>query len=177
LTKSVSSPSTRAVVEEWRNRFKNFRHVVYDPISFSALRAAGEKVFGRALVPHYRFERAAVIVGLEADFLGSWLSPVEFAHQYTKTRKSDETRSLHVQFESGYSVTGSNADLRIPVAPSEIGSVVAALLSRVARRAGAPNVPSGPDPIDAKRLDALADDLWKHRGKSLVVSGVNDFDV
>jgi molybdopterin-containing oxidoreductase family iron-sulfur binding subunit len=29
-------------------------------------------------VPHYRFARARTIVGIDADFLGTWLSPVEF---------------------------------------------------------------------------------------------------
>ena len=43
--------------------------------------------FNRAVVPHYRFDKAALIVGFEADFLGTWLSPVEFTAQYARRRQ------------------------------------------------------------------------------------------
>src|SRR5215471_18377762 len=82
LSPTITSPSTLAIIQEWGAGDQNFRHVVYEPISFTALRAAHERFFGRAALPHYRFDRARVIVGIEADFLGTWLSPVEFARQY-----------------------------------------------------------------------------------------------
>ncbi|HLJ87678.1 MAG TPA: Fe-S-cluster-containing hydrogenase [Candidatus Angelobacter sp.] len=177
LTGTVNSPSTLEIIGEWGKRSPNFRHVAYDAISFTALRTAQQESFGRAVVPHYRFDKAKVIVGLEADFLGTWLSPVEFARQYAATRKSDANRSLHVQFESGFSVTGSNADIRVPVAPSEIGLVAAALLRRVAQKAGAQGAPPSDDPIKPQQLDAVVDELWKHRGESIVVSGSQDVSV
>src|SRR5207253_6557902 len=100
------------------------------------LRAANAESFGRPVIPHYSFDKARVIVGLEADFLGTWLSPVEFARQYSSNRKPEGTPALHIQFESGLSVTGSNADVRVPVAPSQLGTVAVALLKRIAHKAG-----------------------------------------
>ena len=93
-------------------------------MSLAALREANRRCFGAAVVPHFRFDRARVVVALEADFLGTWLSPVEFARQWTRARRHRRTatRAFHVQFESGLSVTGSNADLRLAVAPSELGT-------------------------------------------------------
>ena len=170
LSGTITSPSTRAIIDEWRARYPNFRHVEYDAISLSAMRAANEQSFGRAVVPHYAFDKARVIVGLEADFLGTWLSPVEFARQYAANRKPEGAPSLHVQFESGMSVTGSNADLRIAVAPSQIGAVAVALLRRIAHKAGLSEMKQERDPIDSRKLDAVADELWKYRGESLVVS-------
>ena len=70
------------------------------------------------VVPHFRFDRARVVVALEADFLGTWLAPVEFARQWARRRTADGARGFHVQCEAGLSVTGSNADLRLAVAPS-----------------------------------------------------------
>jgi molybdopterin-containing oxidoreductase family iron-sulfur binding subunit len=158
--------------------YPHFQHVVYEPFSVSAIRDANAKSFGSAIVPHYRFDKAKVIVGLEADFLGTWLSPVEFAHQYAEGRKSANDRSLHIQFESGLSVTGSNADVRIPVAPSEIGLVALALLRRVALKSGTESAPSAPEPFATpEQLDLIAGELWKHRGESLVVAGTNDVSV
>ena len=176
LSATITSPSTRAIIGEWRIRYAKFSHVEYDSISLSAIRAANEQLFGRAVVPHFAFDKARVIVGLEADFLGAWLSPVEFARQYALSRKPERAPSLHIQFESGMSVTGSNADLRVAVPPSQMSAIAVALLRRIAYRAGV-GVVSANDPIDAKKLDAVAEELWKHRGESLVVSGVNDLQL
>jgi MoCo/4Fe-4S cofactor protein with predicted Tat translocation signal len=177
LSATITSPSTRAIIGEWRARYAKFSHVEYDPVSLSAMRAANAQSFGSAVVPHYAFDKARVIVGLEADFLGTWLSPVEFARQYALTRKPEGAPSLHVQFESGMSVTGSNADLRVAVPPSQMGPIASALFRRIAHKAGLASVAHGEDPMEAKKLDAVAEELWKYRGESLVVSGVNDLSV
>lgn len=177
LSGTINSPSTRRLIAEWQTRYPNFRHVEYDPVSLSALRAANGQSFGRAVVPHYAFDKARVIVGLEADFLGTWLSPVEFARQYASNRKPDAVPALHVQFESGMSVTGSNADVRVAVPPSQLGMVAVALLRRVVHKAGVLPVAGMQDPIESKKLDAVAAELWKHRGESLIVSGSNDISV
>lgn len=39
------------------------------------------------VIPSYHFDNAKVIISLAADFLGTWLSPVEFSSQYAKTEK------------------------------------------------------------------------------------------
>ena len=175
LTGTVTSPSTLEIIRKWGGSYPGFRHVVYDPVSLSALREAHASSFGRAMVPHYRFDRARLIVGLDADFLGTWLSPVEFARQYSIARRAEERRALHVQLESGMSVTGSNADLRVSIAPSEMGVVSVALLDRIARKGGIRGVPESPEPeVDREKLDLIAGELWKHGGESLIVSGTNN---
>jgi Fe-S-cluster-containing dehydrogenase component len=175
VSRTINSPSTLEIISDWTRQFPAFRHIVYDPISLAALRAANEESFGKAVIPHYAFDKARVIVGLEADFLGTWLSPVEFARQYARSRAPENGPSLHVQFESGLSVTGSNADIRISVAPSEIGVVALSLLHRIAARHGEA-VPRAAE-ASPDRLDAIANQLWNHRGESLVVCGVQDKSV
>jgi MoCo/4Fe-4S cofactor protein with predicted Tat translocation signal len=175
LSSTINSPSLLDIVGRWRRAFPTFRHVTYDPISASALRAASAQAFGKPVVPHYSFDRARVIVSLNADFLGAWLSPVEFARQYKRGRTLDRMPSLHIQFEPSMSVTGSNADQRVAVAPSGLGPVALALLARIAKLAKEPDL-AGPatDPVEPAVLDQVAGELWKHRGESLVVSGEND---
>ena len=71
--------------------------------------------FGSRAIPSYNFDAAKVIVSLGADFLGTWLNPVEFARGYSYGRKIDEKNpamSKHYQFESFLSMTGANADER-----------------------------------------------------------------
>jgi len=177
LTGTLSSPTSRALVAEWLAHHRGARHVVYDPVSLSALRRANGESFGRPVVPHFRFDRARRVVGLEADFLATWLSPVEFSRAYSRSRRTTP-RLRHVQIESGLSLTGSNADRRIAVHPSEIGAAALALAAGVAARAGSPLPGPLPEPPgDPARLDdiaGIAADLWRHRGESLVVCGVND---
>jgi molybdopterin-containing oxidoreductase family iron-sulfur binding subunit len=178
LSNTITSPSTLAVIRGLAGGLPNFRHVVYDPVSYSALREANAKSFGTAAIPHYSLDKAQVIVGIDADFLGTWLSPVEFARQYAANRRSEEHPALHIQFEPGMTVTGSNADVRVPVAPSELGMVAVALLRRIANKASASFVDNTPVPfLDPHKLDAVAEELWKHRGESLIVSGCNDVSV
>src|SRR4030095_15663385 len=96
--------------------------------------------FGRKL-PSYKFDAAKVIVSLGADFLGTWLSPVEFAKAYAKGRKIDEKNpamSKHYQFESFLSMTGSNADERFTHRPSETGAVALDLLNELKGTEGTP---------------------------------------
>jgi len=182
LTGTVHGTAQRALLADCLARFPGARHVAYDSLSLAAIRFANERSFGLPVVPHYRFDHARVIVGLEADFLGTWLSPVEFTRQYARGRRLAPAHPLamsrHVQIESGMTVTGSNADLRLALRPSEMGSAALALLAAVARRAGA-EVPAaaGDAAASLPSLEAVAAELWKARGDSLVVSGVNDVGV
>jgi Fe-S-cluster-containing dehydrogenase component len=178
VSQTMTGPATRRLLAEWSGR-PGFEHVVYDPVSFAALREATRASFGTDALPHYRLGAARVIVGIEADFLGTWLSPVEFTREYATRRRPEAAApmSRHLQFESGVSLTGSNADVRVPIAPSQQSLVALGLLCRLARKRGDADVPdlreSG---LDQRALDAAADDLWRARGESLIVCGANDVD-
>jgi MoCo/4Fe-4S cofactor protein with predicted Tat translocation signal len=167
LTSTVVSPSTKEIISKWAG----LRHVQYDAVSYSGLIAAnGGKI------PTYNFGAAKVIVSLGADFLGTWLSPVEFAAGYAKGRKIDEknpSMSKHYQFESFLSMTGSNADERFTHKPSEVGAVALAL-------AGAVGVSGANATVSAdlqKGITKVAAELKAANGEALVVSGSNDKNV
>jgi Fe-S-cluster-containing dehydrogenase component/anaerobic selenocysteine-containing dehydrogenase len=183
LTGTLHGPATRQLLTDWMARFPTARHVAYDAISLAGLRYANEASFGAPVVPRYRLDRARVIVGIEADFLGTWLSPVELTRRYARGRQpagagQPAAMSRHVQIEAGMSLTGSNADLRLPVLPSDLAAAAVAILAGVARRAGA-GLPAATGSEDAPKLppaelDAVAAELWAARGESLVLCGVND---
>jgi Fe-S-cluster-containing dehydrogenase component/anaerobic selenocysteine-containing dehydrogenase len=176
LSRTILGPATRHLIGEWTNR-RGFEHVTYDAVSFTALRRATKSAFGIDAVPHYRFARARTIVGIEADFLGTWLSPVEFTRDYASRRHPDSPvpMSRHFQFESGVSLTGSNADVRVAIAPSERGLVALGLLRRIAAKQGATDLPELPaSGLDPGALDRAAEELWRTRGESVVVCGAHD---
>jgi Fe-S-cluster-containing dehydrogenase component/anaerobic selenocysteine-containing dehydrogenase len=176
LSSTITSPSLLALIERWQREVPGFRHVMYDAVSAGGLRQAGAHAFGQPLIPHYAFDRARVIVGMEADFLGTWLSPVEYARQYAHGRARWRGAGLHLQVEAGMSVTGSNADRRIVIAPSQRNAFATSLLARIAAMAGhaAAAAATPADDVDVTAIDEVAAQLWAHRGESLVVSGCND---
>ena len=124
VTRSVLSPSTKGVIDEFLSGFADGQHVTYDPVSYSAISESHEKDFGKKAIPSYSLNKAEVILGISCDFLGTWLAPALFNKQYAESRDADSGKmSVHYQIESLLSTTGSNADLRMPVKPSQIGAV------------------------------------------------------
>jgi MoCo/4Fe-4S cofactor protein with predicted Tat translocation signal len=164
VSPTIISPSTKQAIAAFANRYPSTTHVMYDAQSASGLLQANN-----GIVPSYDFSKANVIVSLGADFLGTWISPVEFAKQYVKNRKvstDKRTMSRHYQFESAMSLTGSNADVRVAVKPSEIAAVALALYNSI--------VGGGSSSYSSPQLTKAAAELKANRSASLVVSGSND---
>jgi molybdopterin-containing oxidoreductase family iron-sulfur binding subunit len=176
LTSTVVSPSTKQIITDFLAKYSGSRHVQYDAVSYSGMLLANEATHGKRAIPAYQFDKANVIVSLGADFLGTWLSPVEFARQYSVGRKIKDEKnpvmSKHYQFESYLSMTGACADARFTHRPSETGAVATALLAALTGGT-APN-------INAQLragIDTVARDLKANSGQALVVSGSNDPNV
>ncbi len=180
LTTSVVSPSVSQAIADFLKAYPGARHITYDAVSYSGMLTANKADYGQQAIPSYHFENARCLVGLGCDFLGTWLSPVEFASQYAKLRRINEDNpemSQHFQFESHLSLTGSNADYRFPHKPSETASVAIALYNGVASQLGKPALQGG-TPISDAGLSAgitkAAKALAGAPGASLVVSGSNN---
>ena len=177
LTSTVVSPSTKQIIADFLGKFPGGRHVQYDAVSYSGMLLANEASFGRRSIPSYAFDKAKVIVSLGADFLGTWLSPVEFARKYSVGRRINEANpqmSKHYQFESFLSMTGSSADERFTHRPSEIGAVALALYAALGGQATAPAIA---DQKLAAGIKKAAAELAANRGAAVVVSGSNDPNV
>jgi molybdopterin-containing oxidoreductase family iron-sulfur binding subunit len=178
LTSTVISPSTIKLINEFGARFRNFRWVQYDAVSYSAVLEANLICFGKAIIPDYNFQNAGYVVSVNADFLGTWVSPVHFIQKYVSRRIPDnkEKKMLrHIHFESGLSLTGCNADKRIRIKPSEEKSLIAELYNRIAAKTGAEEFPG----VTTGRADLteLADNLLASKGRSIVLSGTNNVEI
>ena len=176
LTSTITSPTARQIITEFLAKYSGSKHVQYDGVSYSGMLQANESTFGDRAIPSYHFENAKVIVSLGADFLGTWLSPVEFARGYSYGRKIDEKNpimSKHYQFESFLSMTGACADERFTHRPSEAGAVAVALYAALGGSVSAPQ-------LDAKLQQAInrvATDLKNNNGAAVVISRSNDVNV
>lgn len=177
LTGTINSPTTKFLIQRFVEKYPTAKHIQYDALSSSAILDAREQTHGARLLPHYRFDRAEVIVSFDADFLGTWISSVEFTAAYQSGRKLDETNptcSYHVQFESRVSLTGSNADKRVRLSPDEIRRAIHQLASLLTEKAGMPSIPSSSIGEADSFIKQLGEKLWDAREKSLVVSGLNE---
>lgn len=174
LTSTILSPTTKEVIAQFIAKYPNVKQVVYDPVSYSGMLLANEMSYGKRALPSYHFDKAKTIVSLGADFLGTWLSPVEFSKQYSTGRRISAKNlemSKHYQVEASHTISGAAADHRATCKPSEMGAVAVALYEAVA---------NGTEPsFSSKNVNELvknaAADLKK--GNGMVVSGSNDANV
>ena len=127
LTQTFASPSTSKLIKEFTSKFPNVRHVVYDTVSCSEALDAFQAVYGTRAMADYDFSKAEVIVSVGADFLGDWQGG-GYDASYTKGHvPSNGKMSRHVQFEANMSLTGANADTRVPATPSQQLQILKAL--------------------------------------------------
>lgn len=178
VANTILSPSTEKALQEFAAAFGGAEVILYDPISNYGIAKAAESYFGSSVIPSYYFDKAKTIVSFGADFLGTWISPIEFAGAYAKTRKISSEKpemSRHYQFESNLSMTGANADYRTPIKASQSGLAVLALYNAIASKSGAATVTA--PKVEIANLDKAATDLLASKGASLVVSGSNDPNV
>ncbi len=177
LTETINSVTTKNIIASFLAKYPGSRHVQYDAISANGILNANALSFGKRAIPSYQFDKAKTIVSLGADFLGTWLSPVEYARQYAVGRKINQQNpemSKHISFESMLSLSGANADDRYVHLPSEQGAIV---LSLYAALGGAVAAPSITDERLKKGIKSAAEALKASGSASLVISGSNNADV
>ena len=177
ISKTIISPSTKKILEEFKAKYPTAEVVYLDPISYSAMMDANEVTFGKAAIPSYRFDKAKVIVGFNADFLGTWLSPVQFTADYGKTRdltNGQTEMSRHYQFETLMTLTGANADYRQYIKAAEEKKILIKLYNALASQLGKQTIKELKCEI---KIDKLVKDLLANKGNSLIVSGTNDVSI
>jgi len=174
LTSTIISPTTKKIISDLQSTYPELEWIVYDEVSSAAIRDAHQEVFGKNMIPGYHFDKADLILSFDADFLGTWLSPVEFAAGYAKKRevtKEQPQMSKHIQFESGYSITGANADDRHPVTPAKSKAILAKIYNGVASRQGIAGLSAPECDVD---VEGIVTDLLRNQAASIVISGSND---
>lgn len=182
VTPTITSPTLQATIDHFISGFSDARHVMWDANSASAILDAHAQTHGVRVLPRYRFERAQVIISFGADFLGAWISPVEFTAGWRERRTPTVDRqemSYHVQIEGRLSLTGGKADRRLRVSPDSYGAILSQLYVALAKRASlsVEETSSETLPVAADILEEIEEQLWAARGQALVVSDSQDIKV
>ncbi len=113
---------------------------------FTMERRAAELVFGWRGLPIYELQDATHVLGIGADFLGGWVSPVLYARRFGHMRQGRPAlRGTLVQAESRFSQTAWSADRWLPVRPGGEHAFTLAVghLLLAAGRGTAADIPEG----------------------------------
>jgi anaerobic selenocysteine-containing dehydrogenase len=155
---------------------------------FALERKAAELVFGWKGVPVYDLAHARYVLGVGADFLGGWTSPVYYARQFGAFRQGrGDVRGHLTQAESRMSITAASADEWLPVRPGSEPHFIVALLRILLEQKPADRLPDvvvqsirSADlaalirtcGIDERRLHRIANELGKSEAP-LVIAGAS----
>ncbi|MGE3958993.1 MAG: TAT-variant-translocated molybdopterin oxidoreductase [Vicinamibacterales bacterium] len=168
LTETVGSPTLGAQIKEFLGRFPSAKWHQWEPAGRNNGRVGSKLAFGEFVDARYDIEKADVILSLDADFLASGAGSLAHARRFASRRKVEEGHAMNRLYvaETMPTSTGSRADHRLALKPSEIGS----LARQIAAGVGVGSA-SGGSGEAATWAAAVAKDLQAHRGTSLVIAG------
>jgi MoCo/4Fe-4S cofactor protein with predicted Tat translocation signal len=169
LTQAVSSPTLADQLRSLLKLYPQATWHVYDPVNRDNVLEGAKMAFGQPAETRYDFEKADVILSLDADFLHAGFPGfTRYARDFAKRRNPDSgnMNRLYV-VESTPTTTGAKADHRLPMRASEVEGFSRILATEFGLDAG-PHVKAGDQP---NFFDSLVRDLISHQGASLVVAG------
>jgi molybdopterin-containing oxidoreductase family iron-sulfur binding subunit len=103
--------------------------VVFEPLSYDALKTANREVFGVDGLVSYRMQEADVLVSFGAEFLETWLSPVEYAWKFKAMHAArNGAKGLFFHVGPFQNLTGANADCWLSCRPGSEAVVALGLL-------------------------------------------------
>ena len=180
ITGAQASPSQKALLSGLKAVLPTLEHLAYEPASGDAAEEAARACFGQAVEVQPRLTKAKVILSLGADFLNGE-DPEALAAWGAKRRLKDAQETINRLWviEGPLTLTGTNADVRVPVAPSRLGPVAFALAKGLAGL-GVP-LPAGTDlsaipagmPPELKEATKDAGKVWSSLLKDLHHAGRN----
>jgi molybdopterin-containing oxidoreductase family iron-sulfur binding subunit len=185
LTPSIVSPSQKALLEDFTGSLQG-KHYTYDSMGAEVFSEAQALSFGTKVTPRLVLDRARYILAINADILGTYLTPTESQKQFGRGRKADDKMNKLVVIESLLTLTGTNADERYRIRPSQSADILALIAhelivrekkSRFASSEAVQSVLKGyreqlaEFDFEESAIKKIALELWANRTQSLVVAG------
>lgn len=171
LTETVSSPTLASQLRQLLADYPAAKWHQYEPAGRDAARAGARLAFGTDVATRYQFDKASVVVSLDADFLSTGPGRLRYTRDFTERRKvrsgGGEMNRLYV-VESTPSNTGGMADHRLPLRASEVEEFALALAAEL-------GIPWGIQKPDAAGgsdwTGPLVRDLKSRPGATVIVPG------
>jgi molybdopterin-containing oxidoreductase family iron-sulfur binding subunit len=180
LLEDTDEPTVQRVLDAGLKNLPNAKLYRWDPLAADNARMGAEAAFGPGSRAHYDFTKAKVVLALDTDFLFEGPDHLKNAKTWSKGRKilnAGEAANMSRLYavEGVFSTTGASADHRFRLASGQAPAFLKALAAELAGKqsvqlgalAGEAKAPPGAE----KFISALAADLAKNKGASLVVVG------
>src|SRR6202158_4380585 len=137
LTPTISSPTLADQLRNFLKIYPQAKWHVYEPVNRDNVLEGAKLAFGRPVETLYDFEKADVIVSLDADFLyAGFPGNVRYTRDFASRRNPDAEMSRLYVVESTPSSTGVKSDHRLPLRAVEIEGFARALASTLSVNGG-----------------------------------------
>jgi MoCo/4Fe-4S cofactor protein with predicted Tat translocation signal len=167
LTPTISSPTFTDQLRNFLKIYPQAKWHVYEPVNRDNVLEGAKLAFGQPVETRYDFEKADVIVSLDADFLyAGFPGNVRYIRDFAKRRNPDGKMNRLYVIESTATTTGAKADHRLPLRAADMEDFARTLLLAVAGASGG----TGGAP-HREFASALAADLSQRGSSGVVVVG------
>ena len=169
LTPTISSPTLADQLRNFLKIYPQAKWHLYEPVNRDNVLEGAKLAFGQPVETRYDFEKADVIVSLDADFLyAGFPGNVRYIRDFAKRRNPDGNMNRLYAIESTPTTTGAKADHRLP--SRSVGIRHAPFILNAFLRQAEPDL-HGRASAEAEFLLAAAKDLSAHKGASLIIAG------
>jgi molybdopterin-containing oxidoreductase family iron-sulfur binding subunit len=171
LTATCTSPTLARQIQALLAEFPSAQWHQFEPAGRDHVRAGARLAFGAHVDTRYAFDKARVIVSLDADFLGAMPGSVRYTRDFSAARRvrhDQHEMSRLYTIETAPTNTGSKADHRLVLKPSAMIAAARELAAAVGVSGISRSVlPTGAQPF----VQAAARDLASNKAASIVVAG------
>jgi len=131
LTEMVGAGLT-SLFNEALGQWNSGPALVFEPFAYESLKTANRKIFNIEGLPSYRMERADFLLAFGADFLETWLSPVEYARKFKAMHHFEKGRkNLFYAIGPYQSLTAANADAWLSCSPGGEALIALSLVNNL----------------------------------------------
>jgi len=131
------SGSFPEMLNNWLEGMGGGTSLEFDMTPVNSLKSANRIVFGKDEIPHFALDKAELLINFGADFLESWLNPIQMTKSYTRMHGyQDGKKGRYIHIAPHISLTGTNADEWLSCPVGYETSIALALSRILLKRAG-----------------------------------------
>jgi MoCo/4Fe-4S cofactor protein with predicted Tat translocation signal len=174
LSETVVSPTLNRQIDRLLRQFPEARWHQFEPLARDAAHRAARTGFGADVSTRFDLTKADVVLSLDSDFLNRAPGSLRYSHDFMSRRRMRTSAEQAAQArmnrlyvaETALTCTGSKADHRLALTGREIHAFAHAIAAELGvvdtwKQTGAPE----------KWVKAVAKDLARHRGRTVVIAG------
>lgn len=128
----LQTGSLAGVMEQFSAGY-NSEPIYYEPLNYESLRIANKETYDTGLIPRYNFKDCDLIISFGAGFLDTWLSPVEYAGDFSRFHSfRNNTIGKMIYLGPAETLTAVNADQFFTITPGDEDTVIFGIIHYLA---------------------------------------------